>query len=115
MAKKIRANYRPWNSVNYKDYHKGRDNKGYYNSSGAMCASSRYKVRIPSLKDSNYTWRHFYELFPYIKNCLINNTSDCGFFVKSIELVGDVYIVRQDRLHNGAGFRVRTMKFKKVW
>ena len=49
MAKKIRANYRPWNSVNYKDYHKGRDNKGYYNSSGAMCASSRYKVRIPIL------------------------------------------------------------------
>lgn len=112
--KKIRASYKPWNSVSYTDFHKGRDNKWYYNSSGAPC-SSGYKVRVPSLRDGVYTWRNFYKLFPYIKECLMSGESVRGFVVKSIELVGDVYVVRQERNHSGVGYRIRTMKFKKIW
>lgn len=43
-----------------------KDNQKFvYNSSGG--GDSHHRVRIPSMKRSNATWKRFYELFPYYK------------------------------------------------
>ena len=111
MKKRIRAIYptRFWNEK------KGRDNKDYYDTRGNPC-SNGYKVRIPSLKRNKKSMGNFYKLFPYIKESLMNNQYVCRFGQPT--LVGDIYVCKQDRIHNehyGVGYRIRTTKFLKIW
>jgi hypothetical protein len=42
-----------------------RDNKGVVNLGNGW--NNRNKIRVPSLKRSNNTWRNFYKLFPFLK------------------------------------------------
>jgi hypothetical protein len=111
MKKKIRAKY-PTVFYNEK---KGRDNKDYYNTSGTPC-SCGYNIRVPSLKRNKNVWGNFYKLFPHIKESLMNNEYVPRFGHPI--LVGDVYICKDERVHNenyGVGRRIRTTKFRKIW
>ena len=57
--------YTKWGGFSKRIIHK--DNQKFvYNTSGGS-HESRNKVRIPSLKRSNATWKRFYELFPYYR------------------------------------------------
>lgn len=98
---------------------RGRDNKDYYNTSGAPC-SSGYKVRVPSLKRSKKIWNNFYRLFPYIKDALMAGKHVSRFGQPTLE--GNVYICKDERWHGGydtdrpgPGYRIRTTKFLKCW
>lgn len=44
-----------------------KDNQKFTYNTGSSSSGSRNRVRIPSLKRSDATWRRFYELFPYYK------------------------------------------------
>lgn len=95
MDKKVDYNYMP------KIVH--RDNKRTRNESGWCCGG--YTVRVPSLKDSKSTWNNFYHLFPKIKDMLLNSC---------VELDGNIFVVREERTHNGYT-RTRTTKYLKTW
>ena len=44
-----------------------KDNQKFVYNTGGGTSGSRNRVRVPSLKRSDATWRRFYELFPYYK------------------------------------------------
>ena len=55
--------YSKWEGYQKRIIHK--DNQKFvYNGRGG---SNKNKIRIPSLKRSNSTWKKFYELFPFLK------------------------------------------------
>ena len=62
-----RERYKDKQSYNYVRRTVNKDNQKFvYNSSNAG-NSNYHRVRIPSIKRSNATWKRFYELFPYYK------------------------------------------------
>lgn len=62
-----RERYKDKQSYGYVRRTVNKDNQKFvYNSSNAG-NSNYHRVRIPSMKRSNATWKRFYELFPYYK------------------------------------------------
>lgn len=110
--KKIIATYKPWQAVDYVSHRRGKDNDGYYNSSGNPC-NNHNSMRIPSLKANNKVWKKFYKLFPNVKKFLCGEEGAWYGSFGEVKLVGDVYHVRKE-CHCGL-FRIRLYKFKKVW
>lgn len=97
-------------------HNKGRDNKDYYDGTGG--GECGYHIRVPSLTASTYTWKHFYKLFPEIKQALIDENYRLRmgrYRFKEVKLIGNVYVTRDDRIHGEHYERTRLMKFKKVW
>lgn len=72
MGKRIRPDFKPWQSVEFIGWRKGKDNRGYYNTSGNPC-NNRNSMRIPPLKASDKIWNGFYRLFPYVKRFLMGD------------------------------------------
>lgn len=44
-----------------------KDNQKFYYNTSDSSGSNRQRIRVPSLKRSDATWRKFYELFPKLK------------------------------------------------
>lgn len=120
--KKIRANYKPWQTDEWIAWKKGKDNKDYYNSNGVPHNCRFCKtIRIPSLNASNKVWNNFYKLFPEIKTYLMGGKQPYLGTYRNIEFdeKNNVYIVRKE-IHSGDVFEktrtiVRTYKYKKTW
>ena len=58
------------------------DQKFGYNSSGG--SDDNHRVRIPSIKRSNATWKRFYELFPYYKEHYAELNNKNGIKLKKV-------------------------------
>ena len=71
-------------SYNYVRRIVNKDNqKSVYNSSNAS-NSNYHRVRIPSMKRSNATWKRFYELFPYYKEHYAELNNKNGIKLKKV-------------------------------
>ena len=71
-------------SYNYVRRIVNKDNqKSVYNSSNAG-NSNYHRVRIPSIKSSNATWKRFYELFPYYKEHYAELNNKNGIKLKKV-------------------------------
>ena len=71
-------------SYNYVRRTVNKDNQKFvYNSSNAG-NSNYHRVRIPSMKRSNATWKRFYELFPYYKEHYAELNNKYGIKLKKV-------------------------------
>lgn len=60
-----------------------KDNQKFvYNSRGG--GDNNHRVRIPSIKRSNATWKRFYELFPYYKEHYAELNNKNGIKLKKV-------------------------------
>lgn len=99
-------------------YNKGKDNKDYYNSSGCICSSTKWSVRVPSLKANKKTWENFYKLFPHIKERLANPDNYNLDNPDRLFLDGDVVVeklIRNITVGNKTVAVTKTRKYKKIW
>ena len=70
-------------SYNYVRRTVNKDNQKFvYNSSNR--GNNRHRVRIPSIKRSNATWKRFYELFPYYKEHYAELNNKNGIKLKKV-------------------------------
>lgn len=112
-GKKIRPDYKPWQSVEFIGWRKGKDNDGYYNTKGNQC-DNRNSMRVPPLSASDRVWNGFYKLFPHVKKFLMGDkTAWYGTFGEvTYNEKTRVYTVRKKR-NTGIGC-VRTIKLRKL-
>ena len=113
-GKRIRPDFKPWQSVEFVGWRKGKDNDGYYNTGGNPC-NNRNGMRIPPLSAGDKTWNRFYRLFPYVKCFLMGDrTAWYGTFGEvTYDEKARVYTVRKER---NTGVRcMRALKLRKSW
>lgn len=99
-------------------YNKGKDNKDYYNSNGRICSSTRWSVRVPSLKANKKTWENFYKLFPHIKERLANPDNYKEENPDRLILEENVIVeklVRYRTVNEKTVEVKKTRKYKKIW
>ena len=79
-----RERYKDKQSYQYVRRTVNKDNQKFvYNSSDAG-NSNYHRVRIPSIKRSNATWKKFYELFPYYKEHYAELNNKNGIKLKKV-------------------------------
>ena len=79
-----RERYKDKQSYQYVRRTVNKDNQKFvYNSSDAG-NSNYHRVRIPSMKRSNATWKRFYELFPYYKEHYAELNNKNGIKLKKV-------------------------------
>ena len=79
-----RERYKDKQSYGYVRRTVNKDNQKFvYNSSDAG-NSNYHRVRIPSMKRSNATWKRFYELFPYYKEHYAELNNKNGIKLKKV-------------------------------
>ena len=78
-----RERYKDKQSYGYVRRTVNKDNQKFvYNSSGG--GDNNHRVRIPSIKRSNATWKRFYELFPYYKEHYAELNNKNGLKLKKV-------------------------------
>ena len=113
-GKRIRPDFKPWQSVEFIGWRKGKDNRGYYNSNSSQC-DNRNSMRIPPLNASDKIWNGFYRLFPHVKRFLMGDrTAWYGTFGEvTYDEKTRTFTVRKER---NTGVRcMRTLKLRKSW
>ena len=78
-----RERYKEKQSYKYVRRTVNKDNQKFvYNSSGG--SDNHHRVRIPSIKRSDATWKRFYELFPYYKEHYAELNNKNGIKLKKV-------------------------------
>ena len=78
-----RERYKDKQSYGYVRRTVNKDNQKFvYNSSNR--GNNNHRVRIPSIKRSNATWKRFYELFPYYKEHYAELNNKNGIKLKKV-------------------------------
>lgn len=79
----IRERYKESQSYKYVRRTVNKDNQKFvYNSTGG--GDNHHRVRIPSIKRSDATWKRFYELFPYYKENFAKLNNKNGIKLKKV-------------------------------